>query len=147
MLGRYYRGQDCAAARALELVGERWSLLILRDAMFRQYRRFSDFEKSLGIAPNVLAKRLESFVADGLMELHVSAGEPREYLLTAKGRALKPVIIALTVWGDSWLEPGPIDYVHPGCDGIVEQSLRCGGCGDEVAVDEIGVRLRSTLPD
>lgn len=75
MLGRYYPGQTCSAASALELVGERWSLLILRDAFFRGHTRFSDFERSLGIAPNILTKRLESFVSDGLMELRAEPGE------------------------------------------------------------------------
>ena len=68
MLGRLYENQDCSAARALELVGERWSLLILRDAMFRGSTRFSEFQKSLGVATNILAKRLEGLVQGGLME-------------------------------------------------------------------------------
>src|SRR5215218_675490 len=112
MLGRLYENQDCSAARALELVGERWSLLILRDAMFRHFTRFSQFQKSLGIATNVLAKRLEDFVAAGLMERRQpgAPGEPADYLLTEKGLELKPVIIALTEWGDRWLRPGPVAY-------------------------------------
>src|SRR5262249_21056445 len=110
MLGRFYDNQDCSAARALELVGERWSLLILRDAMFRGYTRFSQFQKSLGLATNILAKRLEGFVAAGLMEHRQpgAAGEQAEYLLTQKGLELKPVIIALTEWGDKWVQPGPV---------------------------------------
>jgi DNA-binding HxlR family transcriptional regulator len=84
MLGRLYEGQDCSAARALELVGERWSLLILRDAMFRGYTRYGQFQKSLGIASNILAKRLEDFVAAGIMQRGqpAGAGEQVEYLLT-----------------------------------------------------------------
>ena len=62
MLGRLYENQECSATRTLELVGERWSLLILRDAMFRNFTRFSQFQKSLGIATNVLTRRLEGFV-------------------------------------------------------------------------------------
>src|ERR1051325_2648260 len=107
MLGRLYENQDCSAARALELVGERWSLLILRDAMFRNYTRFSQFQKSLGIATNILSKRLESFVADGLMARRQPSGEQAEYRLTRKGLELKPTIMALTEWGDKWLQPGP----------------------------------------
>jgi len=67
MLGRTYEKQNCSAARTLELVGERWSHLILRDALFRGMTRFSDFERSLGIAPNILTKRLEVFVAAALL--------------------------------------------------------------------------------
>ena len=74
MLGRLYENQDCSAARTLEVVGERWSLLILRDAMFGGFTRFSQFQKSLGIATNILAKRLEGFVAAGLMEQPRSSG-------------------------------------------------------------------------
>jgi DNA-binding HxlR family transcriptional regulator len=79
-------------------VGERWSLLILRDAIFRNFTHFSQFQKSLGIATNVIAKRLEGFVAAGLMEHRQpgASGEQAEYLLTRKGIELKPVVIALT---------------------------------------------------
>src|SRR5262245_37998072 len=107
MLGRFYDNQDCSAARALELVGERWSLLILRDAMFRNFTRFSQFQKSLGIATNILTRRLEDFVAANLMEHRQpsGSGETGEYVLTQKGLELKPVIIALTEWGDKWVRP------------------------------------------
>ena len=79
MLGRTYDGQDCSAARTLELVGERWSLLIIRDALFAGMTRFSEFERSLGIAPNVLAARLAWFVEAGLvtMQLPRRAESPR----------------------------------------------------------------------
>ncbi len=111
MLGRTYDNQDCSAARTLELVGERWSLLILRDAIFGRYTRFSQFQKSLGVATNILAKRLEDFVASGLMERGAGAsGEQPEYLLTRKGLELQPVIIALTEWGDKWVRPGPLVF-------------------------------------
>lgn len=142
MLGRYYPGQTCSAAGALELVGERWSLLILRDALFRGHKRFSEFERGLGIAPNILTRRLESFVADGLMEVRSPAGGGREYHLTEKGRALKAVLIALNDWGDQWLGLGPIDYVHRGCGGVIKQTVECESCGMEVALDEVGARPR-----
>src|SRR5690349_20544943 len=112
MLGNRYDNQECSAARTLELVGERWSLLILRDAMFRHYTRFSQFQKSLGIATNVLAKRLDDFVAAGLMA-HGSpeaSGDQAEYILTQKGLELKPILIALTEWGDKWVRPGPVVF-------------------------------------
>ena len=72
VLGRTYEGQNCSAARALEVVGERWSLLIMRDALFRGTTRFSDFQRSLGLASNVLAKRLDGFVENGVMEQRVN---------------------------------------------------------------------------
>lgn len=141
MLGRHYDGQDCSAARALESVGERWTLLILRDAMFRGYTRFSDFQRSLGVASNVLGKRLETLVADGIMQTVSTSGHP-EYTLTAKGRDLMPVIIALTEWGDKWVTPGPVDFRHKDCDGIVELRLHCDGCEAVVTVDEVRAARR-----
>jgi DNA-binding HxlR family transcriptional regulator len=143
MLGRLYENQECSAARALELVGERWSLLILRDAMFRSYTRFSQFQKSLGIASNVLARRLEGFVAEGIMEHRQgSAGEPAEYLLTRKGLELKPTIIALTQWGDKWVQLGPVVFQSAADGEPVEVQLRRTGDGVPVEVADVIARRR-----
>jgi DNA-binding HxlR family transcriptional regulator len=144
MLGRLYDNQECSAARALELVGERWSLLILRDAMFRKYTRFSQFEKSLGVAPNILAKRLESFVADGLMKRRQPrrSGGQAEYVLTQKGLELKPVIIALTEWGDKWVQPGPVVYQTEADGKRVELQLRKAGDDKQVGIADVIARLR-----
>jgi DNA-binding HxlR family transcriptional regulator len=134
MLGRLYETQNCSAARALELVGERWSLLILRNASFAGHTRFSEFERRLGIAPNVLASRLESFVAAGIMDMRPSPGHKsqHEYVLTEKGRDFVPALVALTSWGDRWAAPDgpPIVYEHQGCGGEIELELRCSACGD-----------------
>ena len=143
MLGRLYETQDCSAARALEVVGERWSLLILRDALFRGYVRFSDFERSLEVAPNILQKRLESLVEYGIMEERPAANSShREYVLTPKGHDFKPVVIALTAWGDKWVEPGPAVFEHNGCGGVVEQQLHCSTCGPVSKVSRVGARAR-----
>src|SRR5262249_43727608 len=144
MLGRFYDNQDCSAARALELVGERWSLLILRDAMFRGYTRFSQFQKSLGLATNILAKRLEGFVAAGLMEHRQSgaSGEQAEYLLTQKGLELKPVIMALTEWGDKWVRPGPFVYQDASDGQSVALQLRRVGDDTLVAIADVVARRR-----
>jgi DNA-binding HxlR family transcriptional regulator len=147
MLGRMYESQNCSAARALEVVGERWSLLIIRDAMFGGITKFSDFERSLGIAPNVLAGRLDGFVAAGLMELHRYSDQHsyHEYVLTEKGLDLQPVIVALTVWGDRWAAPGgpPIVYAHNGCGGGIDPQLRCGSCGAVVEPGQVQAHARS----
>jgi len=144
MLGRTYEGQNCSAARALEVAGERWSLLIIRDALFRGITRFSDFQRSLGVAPNILATRLDSFVGAGLMELRQYSERPpqHEYLLTGKGRDLGPVIIALTAWGDRWAAPQgpPIAYEHQGCGGVIRQETRCMTCGDPAPAADITAR-------
>ena len=144
MLGRLYVGQECSAARTLELVGERWSLLILRDAMFRDYTRFSQFQSSLGIATNILAKRLDAFVEAGLMERRQlgASGEQGEYLLTERGLALKPVIIALTDWGDTWLGVGPIIYESKSDGRRVEVQLRRVDDGAEVSLLDVVAQPR-----
>src|SRR5690348_5481398 len=132
MLGKTYDGQDCSAARALELVGERWSLLIIRDALFAGVTRFSDFQRRLDIAPNVLATRLAWFVEAGLMTMEpISAdSDVYEYRLTEMGTDLVPVIVALSEFGERWVEPlGPIVYKHRDCGGLVNQVITCASCG------------------
>ena len=100
---------QCPIARSLERIGERWSILILRDA-FQGLTRFDQFQKSLGIAPNILARRLKSLVEAGLLERRrYSTHPPRdEYLLTERGRDFRPVIWSLLAWGNKHLAPeGP----------------------------------------
>jgi DNA-binding HxlR family transcriptional regulator len=144
MLGRTYDAQHCSAARALELVGERWSLLIIRDALFAGCSRFGDFRRSLGVAPNILAARLDAFVAAGLMERRRYSEHPEhyEYLLTGKGRDLVPVIVALSAWGDRHAAPDgpPIIYEHSVCGSEIHQQIRCAACGEEVRNTDIRAR-------
>ena len=144
MLGNSYEGQVCSAARSLEVVGERWSLLIIRDALFAGVTRFSDFLRRLGLARNILAARLDGFVEAGIMERFSPEGSPyQEYRLTEKGRDLAPVIIALTDWGDRWAAPHgrPIVYRHIDCGGEVEQRLVCSECRKAIRHDRVGVEL------
>jgi len=144
MLGRTYDRENCSAARTLELVGERWSLLIIRNAMFAGSTRFTQFERKLGIAPNTLSSRLDRFVEAGLMETRPLAGDPEthEYVLTAKGLDLQPVIVALTEWGDRWAAPQgpPIIYEHEGCGGRVHQRLTCQACTAAPAPAQVRAR-------
>ena len=129
MLGKTYDTQTCSISRALEVVGERWSLLIIRDALFFGLTRFTDFQRSLGIATNVLGERLESFVGTGIMERRAYSEQPElfEYLLTDKGRELAPALLALNAWGDRWSAPEgpPGEYRHAACDTVVHTELRC----------------------
>ena len=110
VLGNRYDDQVCSIARTLEHVGERWSLLIMRDAIFAGTTRFGDFQRSLGVATNVLTSRLDAFVASGLMKRQPVRDQPDvfEYVLTEKGRDLTTALVALTEWGDRWSAPdGP----------------------------------------
>ncbi|MEV7930212.1 MULTISPECIES: helix-turn-helix domain-containing protein [unclassified Kitasatospora] len=93
----------CPVARPLDVVGDGWTLLIVRDA-FDGLRRFGQFQKNLGLARNILSARLANLVANGVFALAPAAdGSPyQEYVLTEKGRALFPVITALRQWGDQW---------------------------------------------
>lgn len=141
MLGRTYERENCSAARALEIVGERWSLLIIRNALFAGQTRFTEFQHALGIAPNILSNRLDRFLEAGLMQTRplTSTQETQEYVLTSKGYDLQPVIVALTEWGDRWDAPQgpPIIYRHQTCGGRVSTSLRCESCDDTLEATRI----------
>ncbi|QNE22931.1 helix-turn-helix transcriptional regulator [Kribbella qitaiheensis] len=91
---------ECPVARSVDAVGDWWSLLIVRDA-FDGSRRFGEFQRSLGVAKNILSTRLKALVDQGILELH-PAGAYNEYLLTPKGEALFPVIVALRQWGEAF---------------------------------------------
>jgi DNA-binding HxlR family transcriptional regulator len=97
---------QCPIARGLERVGEWWSILILRDAL-HGYTRFDQFQESLGIAPNMLTRRLASLVKSGLLERRLYHQRPPryEYVLTEKGRDFRPVILALMAWGNRHFTP------------------------------------------
>jgi len=149
VLGKTYDSQVCSAARTLELVGERWSLLIIRDALFSGSTRFNDFRR-LGIATNILASRLDGFVDAGLMRRHrySDSSDSFDYLLTDKGRDLAGVIIALTEWGDRWAAPDgpPILYTHTTCDGPVSHQIGCANCGEVHDDSEVYVRPGPGMP-
>ena len=99
-----FPSQTCSVARSLEIVGEWWTLLVIREAFFGT-RRFSDFAANLGIAKNVLSNRLAKLVEAGVLERKpvVGRGNPQDYGLTPKGKDLFPAIIALMQWGDRWV--------------------------------------------
>ena len=108
MLRRDYQGQNCSIARALEVVGERWTLLIVRD-VFLGLRKFDEIQENLGIARNVLTDRLNRLVAEGILErVRYSARPERfEYRLTEKGRELNVALTALRQWGDKYVSEKP----------------------------------------
>ena len=116
-----FPSQICSVARSLEIVGEWWTLLVVREAFFGT-RRFSDFEANLGIAKNVLSDRLAKLVEAGVMERKpvVGRGNSQDYTLTPMGRDLFPAIISLMQWGDRWIygiERAPVRVLdHEGAE-------------------------------
>jgi DNA-binding HxlR family transcriptional regulator len=108
MLNRDYDGQNCSIARALEVVGERWTLLIIRD-VFLGLRRFDEIQQSLGIARNVLADRLNRLVEEGVLQRVRYSDRPErfEYRLTRKGRDLNIALSGLRQWGDRYVSDKP----------------------------------------
>ena len=139
MLGNTYDTQVCSIARALEVVGERWTLLILRDATFAKTTRYIEFQRRLGIATNVLSDRLDGLVQQGLMVRRGGDRQGVDYDLTDKGRDLTTALAALTEWGDRYVAPDgpPIVYSHATCGGAVRTALVCSGCGKDVGPAEV----------
>jgi DNA-binding HxlR family transcriptional regulator len=136
VLPRTYDNQVCSVARALEAIGDRWTMLVIRDA-FRGVNRFEDFQQRLGIARNVLADRLSRLVEDGILAKHAYQERPErfEYRLTEKGLDLFPVLMSLMKWGDRHApdEAGPpLVVLHRGCGGEIDARLRCERCGESI---------------
>ena len=133
MLRHDYPGLDCSVAKALEVIGERWSLLIVRDVM-HGHRRFGEMQESLGIARNVLSARLQRLVDEDILERRAYQENPprHEYFLTEKGLDLWPALIALLHWGDRYSagpEGPPRLIVHKECGGPVNERGICERCG------------------
>ncbi|GAA1479382.1 helix-turn-helix domain-containing protein [Nocardioides aestuarii] len=137
-LGTDYPRQDCGVARALELVGERWTLLVLRDC-FLGVRRFSDFQAHLDISRGVLAQRLDALVSSGLL-VRVGNGHP-SYVLTDAGLGLWPVLHSLARWGDEQTTGGRLrrTWHHAGC-GELARDGRCRSCGETPGPADVETR-------
>jgi DNA-binding HxlR family transcriptional regulator len=134
-----YSSQRCAIAATLEIVGDPWTLLILRDA-FAGTKRFEQWQERLGVARNVLAARLKSLVAHGVMETQLYSQHPprKEYLLTPKGRALRAVLITMADWGEMHVYgqgKGPFAFVHNGHP--YRPKLVCATCGETPAEGDV----------
>ena len=135
MLKRDY-DQTCSVARSLEVLGERWTLLVIRDVFYGK-RRFAAIQEDLGVARNVLATRLARLVAEGILEKRPYQDRPTryEYFLTEKGIDLWPVMITMMHWGDHWLatdEGPPVVIHHKECGGEVDDRGYCERCGERL---------------
>jgi DNA-binding HxlR family transcriptional regulator len=155
MRRKSFEDMRCSVAQCLEVVGEWWTMLIVRDAFFG-VTRFDDFQARLGIARNVLTQRLDHLVqAEVLRRVPYQEHPARyEYRLTEKGRDLWPVLTAMRQWGDAWAAPHgpPVELVHEACGQVATAELTCSGCGQRLdprqvrAVRGPGARDPSMLP-
>jgi DNA-binding HxlR family transcriptional regulator len=134
----------CPIARTLDLVGEWWTLLLIRDALGGA-RRFEDFKKT-GIADNILTARLKKLVDAGIFErqLYQSRPDRYEYALTERGRELGPVVFALRNWGQRWTKGDDLsDVRHADCGGNVVLGFHCNKCGRQLGKNEVIVAPRA----
>jgi DNA-binding HxlR family transcriptional regulator len=150
-----FRDVDCSVAQCLEVIGEWWTMLIVRD-VFLGVNRFDDLQRRLGISRNVLTQRLDKLVDDGVLRRVAYQERPvrHEYRLTDKGRDLWGILDAMRQWGDRYAAPlGPrLQLRHRSCGHVAEPVLHCPACGEDVGardytvVPGAGDPSGSTLP-
>jgi DNA-binding HxlR family transcriptional regulator len=138
-----FADMSCSIARTLELVGEWWTPLIIRD-VYLGLTRFERMQRNLGVSRKVLAQRLDALIENGLLERRAYQQRPvrHEYVLTEKGRELAPVLMALMAWGDRWTagEQGPpMRLRHDVCGEWTTPSVTCSECGGALTAEEVTV--------
>jgi DNA-binding HxlR family transcriptional regulator len=135
-----FEGVNCSIAQCLEVIGDWWSPLILRDAMFG-VTRFDDFQSRLGISRNILTDRLDHLVARGVLERQQDPQHARrwDYRLTDRGRDLWIVLTAMREWGDRWAAPDgpPVAMRHDSCEHTATMVPACSHCGSQLRPGEI----------
>ncbi|WP_374449124.1 winged helix-turn-helix transcriptional regulator [Stella sp.] len=145
---------SCSIARALAIVGDRWTMLILREAFFG-VRRYEDFQRLTQASPRLVADRLGKLVAEGVLEKRLYRERPtrHEYRLTEKGRELHPVMVTLSLWGQRWMgDPArpPVTLRHRpdrGCGRPTRPVLVCRECGEPVGAHDIAVEFGEEYAD
>jgi DNA-binding HxlR family transcriptional regulator len=137
-----FADMDCSVAQCLEVVGEWWSMLVVRDA-FLGVTRFDTFQERLGISRNILQQRLARLVEMGVLRREPYCEHPLryDYRLTDKGRDLWPVLTAMRQWGDRYSAPlgPPLVVTHTACGSAVDAVLVCGSCGERVGPRDVVV--------
>ena len=143
MLGRTYEGQNCSVAKSLELIGERWTTLVVRE-VFLGNRRFDEIATRLDIARNVLTTRLARLVDEGVLEKvrYQERPERFEYRLTEKGIDLWPIMVSLIQYGDRYYAPEgpPMILRHKECGGLVDAHRICSTCGERLTARAVTAR-------
>ena len=149
------KDMNCSVAQCLEVIGDWWTPLIVRDLLFG-VGRFDEIQERLGISRNVLTQRLELLVENGVVERQPYQDNPPrfDYVLTGKGRDLWFVIQAMKQWGDTWAAPDgpPIELLHTTCDHVATVVPSCSHCGERLSVRDVravagpGATDRSPLP-
>jgi DNA-binding HxlR family transcriptional regulator len=138
-----FADMDCSVAQCVEVVGDRWSMLILRDC-FLGVTRFDEFQRRLGISRNILHQRLVKLVDAGVLNRVPYSEHPTryDYRLTERGRDLWPVMTAMRQWGDRYAAPNgpPIEIVHKGCGSSTYLDFVCGSCGEKLQPGDVTVR-------
>lgn len=133
--------QVCSVARAVAIVGDSWTLMVMRE-VFMGTRRFEHFQRNIGLSRHRLADRLGKLVEHNVLEKRAYQDKPQrfEYRLTAKGKALHPVILTLAQWGNDWLSDAdgpPLAYRHNPCNHNTRASLHCDHCGEHLSPHDI----------
>lgn len=145
-----YSRQSCSIAATLEVIGDPWTLLVIRDA-FQGVSRFEQWQERLGVARNVLAARLKTLVAHGVLEQRLYSERPprNEYVLTAKGKDLSDVLLTLHAWGSQHLY-GEVDagvrFKHKTCGAELSPRLACSCCGEMVKRRDIEIEVQADRP-
>ena len=137
-----------ALATALDIVGDRWSLMILAGS-FYEARRFNDLERALGINRNLLSQRLSRLTQEGLLVKRLYQDKPAryEYCITPRGLSLRPAIISLTRWGQEHFtkDQTPVHLVHKTCGGQVRADIICDGCEEFVAHEDVTSHVKGVI--
>ncbi len=133
--------QPCSIARALSVVGDRWTLLIIRNS-FLGMHRFDDFQENLGLTRHVLSDRLKRLVEHQVLVKtpYMDRQERFEYRLTEKGLELYPLLMAMNTWADKWMDEGlgsPVQYVHKRCGQVFKPLMVCSECGEVLHAKQV----------
>jgi DNA-binding HxlR family transcriptional regulator len=144
------KGEACSVARTVGVIGDRWTLLILRDCFLR-VRRFEDFQERLGITRHVLADRLRKLVREGVLKKVAYQTRPRryEYKLTEKGLDLHPLLMAIVHWGDVHMAGArgrPLLHRHTKCGETFDPVQSCSECGESLAARDVSIEIGPGTP-